>query len=312
MNAMIRYWNDKYGVFPNLETDAPIRSLLNKHVVAAFMNRFPRTATGVFAQSNGELARLLFTEREGGSFRVLRAMYQFEDGGNRGDLINRLLMQSPAVKAARNRRKIAQRMLKRSLDDLPADHPIFVLAIGGGDGRLEAEVIACLKRHDVYYCGVDRDPRAVDANREVLKQHGLEDRGCTVVGGIYEASDVEAAVAFTEQQCNVRFDGVGVCVCQGVAEYLDIDSSTNRTLSGMLSAVRTSLCKDGRLMISHTDYHDRVEFLEKGLQWHMRLRNRDELAAVVEQAGWKISVCEHEPMKLITMCLAENLDNGER
>jgi hypothetical protein len=57
-------------------------------------------------------------------------------------------------------------------------------------------------------------------------------------------------------------------------------------------------------MISQTDFHDRVNYLENGLSWYMRLRGSDEFGAEVEKAGWQISVCQQEPMELITMCLA--------
>jgi SAM-dependent methyltransferase len=268
------------------------------------MNAFPRTATSLFSRSTGELARLLFKEKDGGSFRVLRAMYRFDDRHYRGDLIDRLLMQSPAVKAARNRRKIAQRMLEVSLRAMPPGRPILVLAIGGGDGSLEAEVIARSNEQNVYYLGIDRDERAVGENREVLKRHGLEDRGGTLVGSVAEKSDVEAALDIAERRFNVRFDGVSVCVCQGIVEYLDLHSDSNETLHGMLNAVRSCMRPGGRLIVSQTDHHDRVKYLEDGLSWHMRLRSSEELADEVQKAEWRISVCKREPMELITMCLA--------
>jgi hypothetical protein len=275
------------------------------------MNTFPHAATRVFSRSRGELARLLFAERQGGSFAVLRAMYRFGNGHPRGDWINRLLMQSPAVKAARNRRKIAQAMLAAALRAMPAGQPVLVLAIGGGDGCFEAEVIARADRQDIYYCGVDQDERAVAENRQVLRRHGLEQRGCTLTGHISGKDDVEAVLRTVGERFQVSFAGVSVCVCQGIAEYLDMHSTTNETLTGMLRAIHDCSHAGGQLIISQTDYHDRVKYLEKGLSWYMRLRDRDELAAVVKRSGWKLSVCEREPMELITMCSASKAVRGE-
>ena len=203
MNALVRFWNDDYDVGQPLETDSWVRRVLNTHVVGALMNRFPHAATRLFARSSGELGRLMFARREGGSFRVLRAMYRFEHAHDRGDLLNRLLMQSPAVKAARNRRKIAQGMLQNCLNAMPPGPPRLVLAIGGGDGSLEAEVIAGVANPDVYYCGVDQDETAVDENREVLQRRGLEQRGFTFVGKIGERRDVEMVL----QSASERFGG---------------------------------------------------------------------------------------------------------
>jgi hypothetical protein len=195
-------------------------------------------------------------------------------------------------------------MLEDSLKAMPKGRPILVLAVGGGDGNLEAEVIARVKRSDVYYCGVDRDERAVGENREVLRRFGLEDRGITLVGSITGKKSVEDALEAATRRFGVAFDDVEICVCQGIAEYLDLDCNTNKSLTGMLSAIRGCTHSEGTLIISQTDYHDRVKYLENGLSWYMRLRSSEELAAVVQSAGWQTTVCEREPMKLITMCLA--------
>lgn len=308
MTPLTRFWREEYGVDQPLEADSWARRLLNRYLVAALMNTFPGTATRVFSRSRGDLARLLFAEREGGSFRVLRAMYEYEDRRRRGDVINRLLMQSPAVKAARNRRRIAQRMLELCLEAQTPDRPVLVLAIGGGDGSLEAQVIARLGRPDVYYCGVDKDERAVAENREVLRRHGLEARGVTLPGTIAGPDDLEAALRSAARQIGARFDGVGVCVCQGIAEYLDIGSPGNDALAALLGALYDGTRPEGALIISQTGRHDRVKYLERALSWHMRLRGGGELAAEVERAGWLICGCEQEPMKLITMCLAVKSD----
>lgn len=304
MNALVHFWNEEYGVDRPLEADSWIRRLLNTYVVGALMNRFPHAATRLFARSRGELGRLMFAEREGGSFRVLRTMYRFENAHDCGDLLNRLLMQSPAVKAARNRRKIAQGMLRDCLNAMSSGSPRLVLSVGGGDGSLESEVIADVANRDVYYCGVDQDETAVDENREVLRKHGLEQRGFTFVGKIGQRRDVEMVLQSASRRFGVQFDGVGVSVCQGLIEYLDIGSDANHALAGFLRAIHGCMREDGSLIISQTDFHDRVAFLEKGLSWYMRLRGSEEVASEIEKAGWRIATCEQEPMKLITMCLA--------
>jgi SAM-dependent methyltransferase len=304
MNALVQFWNERYGVERPLETDSRIHRLLNRYVVAALMNAFPKTATKLFSLSRGELARLLFVERDGGSYRSLRAMYAYDDPRNRGDLINRLIMQSPAIKAARNRRIIAQRMLQRCLEAQPADSPTLVLAIGGGDGNLEAEVIARTAEREVYYCGVDKDERAARENQNTFATHGLEGKGFVFVGAVTGNRDLEAVVDSARRRFGVPFEGAGVTVCHGIAEYFDIGSEANDALAALLGAIYACTRPDGSLVISQTDYHDRVKYLERGLSWHMRLRSGEELATEVEKAGWQLSVCEREPMKLITMCLA--------
>jgi hypothetical protein len=312
MNALLQFWNRDYGIRRALEDDALVPRLLNRFVVAALMNAFPKTVTRFFSLSRGELARLLFVERDGGSFRSLRAMYDYEDPRKRGDLINRLIMQSPAIKAARNRRIIAQQMLRRSLETAPHGKPTLVLAIGGGDGNLEAEVLAGLNRREVYYCAVDKDERAALENRKVFEKHGLDGQGFVSVGTISNERDLESVLDSASRRFGVSFDGIGATVCHGIAEYFDLGTKTNEALGGLLSSLLARTRPEGNLMISQTDYHDRVRYLERGLAWHMRLRGIDEVASEVEKAGWQISICEHEPMRLITMCLAVKSDMKHR
>ncbi len=284
--------------------------MLNRFVVSALMNAFPNTATKIFSLSKGKLARLLFAEREGGSFLVLRAMYEHEGSGDRGDLINRLLMQSPAIKAARNRRIIAQRMLFLALQSLPPDAPSLILAIGGGDGSLEAEVLARADNPNGYLCIVDKDERAIRENAKILKIFGLSGKGVVFVGSAGGKGDLETLIEKAGRHFGVRFDGLGITVCQGITEYLDIGSQGNEAFAGLLSALYGCTRKEGVLLLSQTDYHDRVTYLERGLSWRMRLRGQDEIAVEIEKAGWKISVCEPEPMKLITMCSAVKTDRA--
>jgi hypothetical protein len=312
MNALAQFWNERYGIDQPLEVDSRIHRLLNRYVVAALMNTFPKTVTKVFSLSNGELARLLFLERDGGSFRSLRAMYDYQDPLKRGDLINRLIMQSPAIKAARNRRTIAQCMLAQCIEAQPATLPLLVLAIGGGDGNLEAEVIARMAGRDIYYCAVDKDERASFENQKVFASHGLQGRGLVWVGTVAGKSDLEAVVQAAQQRFKVPFDGIGVAVCHGIAEYFDMGSESNEALDALLSAIYACTRLEGNLLISQTDYHDRVKYLERGLSWYMRLRDIDELTAEVEKTGWQISICEHEPMQLITLCMAVKSEVARR
>lgn len=313
MNSLAQLWQEEYGVEHSLEVDSWFRRLVNTHLVARFMNAFPHAAIRLFTRSKGELARLLFVEREGGSYRVLRSMYRFEEPHERGDLINRLLMQSPAIKAARNRRRIAQRMLHVALSSMRPGLPRLVMAIGGGDGSQEIEVLARIRREtdntqDVYYCGVDRDERAVAENQAVLARHGLEDRGFTFTGSVATRGDIDTVLEKASERFGVAFNGVSVTLCQGLIEYLDMHSHSNDTLGAMLDALNDGTLEDGALILSQTDFHDRVRFLEEGLEWYMRLRSSAEVAAELEKHGWNLCVCEREPMKLITMCLATKSD----
>ena len=306
------FWNERYGVDRPLEADSRVARLLNRYVVAALMNAFPHAATKVFSLSKGELARLLFKERDGGSFRSLRAMYEYENPRNRGDLINRLLMQSPAIKAARNRRTIAQRLLARlfgrtalglagaraggrrwrwkprSGSDCPfaaARRLLLHRRYRRQNRRREPEGAA-----KAWPCGSRFRLRGHDCRHE---RHGECRPG--------RRKAIRRSLRRTEHHCLPRHHRI-------LRHRIGSQPDTLATARGN-SRLHTA---EGNLIISQTDYHDRVKYLERGLSWHMRLRSREELAAEVEKTGWQISVCQHEPMRLITMCLAVKSDVPQR
>lgn len=312
MNPLLRFWTDRYRVGHALEGDSWLGALMNRQIVGRLLNAFPRAATRLFALSRGELARRVCVDKEGGSYRVFHAMYRIDEPEGRGDLLNRLLMQSPAAKAARNRRTISKRMLEVCLESQPQDMPLLVLAIGGGDGSLEADVIARSANRNVYYCSFDKDQEAVESNRRVMEQHGLAGKGFVFTGDACESSGLQAALDAARETFATPFDGIAVVVCHGITEYLDLGLDTNSALERLLKAAQSCMRPEGRLVISQTDFHDRVKFVERGLCWKMRLRDMMELSGEIEKAGWQIVVCEHEPMRLITMCMAVKSEQPHR
>jgi SAM-dependent methyltransferase len=305
MNRLTQFWNQRYDIGRPLEADSAVSRVLNRYLVSNLVNAFPHVATKFFSYSSGEAIRRLIVNKEGGSFHCLRAIYEHDDPTKRGDWINRIFMQTPAVKAARNRRAIAQSLLRQCLESHPSELPALVLAFGGGDGNIEAEVIAKLNRPNVYYCSVDMDQRAAAEIEATYQRHGLQRRGMVHLGAVNGLLDLENIVETARQRFETNFDGVAVTVCHGIAEYLDIGSKGNDTLGAILGAAHHCARPGGFLAFSQTDHHDRVRFVERGLSLYMRLRSLDELALEVRKAGWRISVCEHEPMRLITMCLAQ-------
>jgi hypothetical protein len=312
MNRHRQFWEGEFGIERPLEIDSWGHRLVNRYIVSSLMNTFPKTATTVFSRSKGELARLIFVEREGGSFLVLRAVYEHEDPRKRGDVLNRLLMQSPAVKAARNRRIIAQEMLLKTLRSLPRDVPSLVLAIGGGDGSLETEAMARAGNPNVFLCIVDTDGRTVGEHEKALQKHGLGGRGVVFVGTAAVKSDLETVIEQSGRHFGIAFDGLAITVCHGIVEYLDIGVEENAVFSRLLRAIHACTRDEGALLLSQTDHHDRVRFFTRGLSLYMRLRGQDEVTEEIEKAGWKVSICEVEPMRLITMCSAVKTDREQR
>jgi hypothetical protein len=132
------------------------------------------------------------------------------------------------------------------------------------------------------------------------------------VGTAAVKRDLEAVIEKAGRHFGAIFDGLAVTVCHGIVEYLDIGVNGNAVFSTLLRAIYDCTRADGALLLSQTDHHDRVRFFTRGLALHMRLRGQDEITEEIETAGWKVTVCEPEPMQLITMCSAIKTDRDHQ
>ena len=102
-------------------------------------------------------------------------------------------------------------------------------AILAGDwGRRRKPRSRCHRRstnRNVYHCSVDKDEKAVEENRQVMQRYGLAGRGFVVTGDATRKNDLEAALDAARRRFAVPFDGVGIAVCHGITEYLDLGVS---------------------------------------------------------------------------------------
>ena len=153
---------------------------------------------------------------------------------------------------------------------------------------------------------VHKDPCAVSQNQEVFLAHGLAGRGFVHVGSVTAWCVIlEAVLDSARQRFGVAFEGPSVTVCHGIAEYFDIGFKNERIALG-------DALRDLRLHAAGRAAGDQPDRLSRSgevsgarpVVVYAVLRSGEELAAEVDKAGWQLSICEHEPMRLITMCLA--------
>ncbi len=301
MSGRLEYLAEKRLDFENLrlESENFLKSFLNRHLIGRLMNSFPNLANSLLSRSEGEIARLLYKDREKGTFRVLNEMYDYEKSKTT-DVLEKLIMESPAVKAARNRKKIAQYLLKLTLEN--SKRSKFIFSVGGGNGRLELEV---LKDYPVnYYCCLDTDERAILEGEALAKKFRVSDQTIFLKGSIRNKDDLNSVTRMATERFLKHFPYLDIVLCQGVFEYFDMKRCSNRQLNNVLTAIYEKTSSNGILLASQTDYHDRVKYLEKGLDWYMRLRSREEVKNEMERVGWCVEYCEKEPMNLITLSLS--------
>jgi len=286
----------------SLEKPPKISSVINK-AIAWFMNSYPYFSNNIFSHSKSDLAYYLFHDKEcpKGSFKQLNEIYDYECG-KKGDFINRIINLSPALKAARNRKKIAQQLLKIAISN-EHSNPIVIFSLGGGDSRIELEVMAELKKADVYLVSIDLQTDAKVEGKRLSGKLGLANQAYFVTDFIEfkNLSQIDKYIKEASEQFGIVIKNIDIIMAHGFLEYLDLKTESDEELSVFMKSI-LSLGRDGtKLILSQTCVHDRVPYYEKGLNLYMRLRNKDELIKELLNHQLKIEYAETEPMGIITM-----------
>ncbi len=315
MSGVAEYIKTDYLAGPDLGLESAGRGeQIKNRIVAALLNYGYPLLNPLLARSKGELAQLWFRTPgyEKSSWRTFEAFYHFEEKKEHGDLGNKLLMASPGVRASRNRKKIALRLLENQLKEYSGS-PVLVNNIGGGSGSRELRVIKNAGRRDIFYCSTDTDSAAADYGDKEAKQISMSMRSFFASKKLDFSSPSEVQSFFGEMNQHYfsskpQFHAFDISLLLGVTEYCDLHTRANTELDQLLQGLHQHTSPRGRMIMGQTDHHDRVRYVEKGLGWKMRLRSQDEIADHIERSGWNILYCEKEPMNVITMILAEKKD----
>jgi len=279
--------------------------VLNEFVIGPMMGNFPNITNKILSRSRGELSRLFFEERctGHGSFKIFEEFYRYDPNSNPGDFLNKLMMESPAIKAARNRRKIAQRQLEDELENRSGK--TLVVSFGGGNGALELEVIKRIGK-EVYYCSIDNDDYSIEDGNRIAREMGLE----TTTLYLNEHADTLSPEYFHHLEFKLMehfgiTQGIDIATCHGFTEYLDRGKNTDKEFIGLIKNLYDVAERGSTLFLSQTSKHSREKYLVKGLDWVMRLRTLKEVKTLLENSPWILKYIEKEPMGIISMSRLE-------
>ena len=284
-------------------------SLVTNKPIAWFMNNYPNLTNKIGSLSKQDLAYYVFHDDNcpSGSYKQLNAIYDFETN-QEVDLINRLLNVSPALKAARNRKKLAQHLLKKALSGSD-NKPLSIFSFGGGDERLSLEVMAEVKKKNVYLISIDSQAVAKTDGQKRAQELDLNNQACfiTEFNDSNKYTMLRDFLLTASEILKVQLSEINAVMAHGFLEYLDLNKNTNTEFSSFLNNSIKFGSRDLKLILSQTDLHDRVPYYEKGQNLFMRLRGKDELKREIEMQDLRIEYMEKEPMNIITMMYCSKL-----
>lgn len=272
-------WSTKKVVtIPNYEDENPLRKIFN------WMFWFP--FLGFISLLPSCFGRWLFTrsERTRGikenvaTYRAMELVYTYDgfktERGLRDGFFQWLWVGNIRnSKAARNRLKLVEELLKDSIPDLLMDRgQIHILSLGSGSARAIIRTLAEFDNQErIVATLVDMSRNALTYSKELAQKMGVASQVTTLRAHVLK---LNGRVPF-------RPDIVEVV---GLAEYLD-----DEDFLAMVSEIYQLMRPGGILLLSNIKTNPEIRFMEKVVEWNMIYRNRDRLANLIETAGFDIA-----------------------
>jgi hypothetical protein len=211
-------------------------------------------------------AVLYLARRLGGSGVVMDQLYDCQPTGTTafGRLIDRWVHWAAATRAVRWRWLVAGELIRRT-------HARHVLSVPCGTAR---DIRWAQPESAVL---VDPDPAAREAAA----------RFCP---------DAHIAAGSIDDLPTDRFECI---VYLGLSEYLG-DGEVRRHLE----VLRSHLTDNGALITSITAEHGQRDFMARHLGWSTRARTTDGICELLEAAGFRVELMEHDPHRIQWVLLA--------
>ena len=206
------------------------------------------------------------------------------------------LYDNPVCMAARNRRRIVTGILTQLLAEAPADHPITMLGVGAGPGRHIQTAIAHsgLPPERIQAYLIDRDDDAFRYGRDISSHLGTS-----------------ACVRFIQgdaRQIRETLPDVSASIVKvvGLAEYLN-----DQEFVGLFSALREVMAPHGTL-VTHgfVDYRRSGQFLSRVFQLRHTQRNEVQMRSLLSAAGFRVTSCVTEPVRIHPILTAVRTADG--
>jgi SAM-dependent methyltransferase len=232
-----------------------------------------------------------------GSWRFADHIYRGRPSGRFlvGTGVDALLLSLPSTRSFRLRYLFVRREVERRLPTLVAerDRPVTVLSVPCGIPRDLAEAAASLRgrgelaRGEARFVGVDLDPEALTAGRDLVEDLGVSEDFELVEGDAFDRS------RFPQQ--------LDVVTSTGFGEFLD-----DEQLADFLEKCHDALAPAGVLLTTASHPHRLSDYLLRQLgEIRVRYRSREEIDGRLRAAGFDTVRTATDHRGLQTFAVAE-------
>lgn len=292
-----------------LGLEVPTKSDIILNKISSFvLNNFPNLTNKIMGLSKGDIAKILYKDKKPGSYQLFNCFYDY-DPSNPVDFLDKVLQESPAAKASRNRFKLLKHYLNKIMFNADYNH-LLMLSLGGGNARFEIEAIGKTQnseKNNVYLVCVDSDKEAENDGLNIARKYGLEKNVLYINKKLDFDNNITTKYFLSEanKKWNLDKKYFDVFIEVGLNEYLNVGTKENNEIRSLYRCFYREQEK-GYLITEQTGPHDRDPYLKKGLNWHCRYRTLEELKSEVAKVGYQIKLGVIEPMNITSIIIGEN------
>lgn len=202
-------------------------------------------------------------------------MYQNKSSGDgfMGAVIDKIILNLPAVKATRNRKETIKKIIARHIIENRQDNKsTSILDIASGSARYLIE-LDCIMKNSFRALCLDRDERSLQVGRVLSERFRLEENITYRKADVFDGHALKNALDFDPD----------VIIVSGLYVYCD-DEKVSRSLN-MLS---TLLRPEGTILVDNQLYNPSRKLMEKvcqttsGAAWRLRYRSEKEMKALMD------------------------------
>ncbi len=276
------------------ETNSFGRKVLNS-VLIPTLNALPSSIRPMLGRSHESAGDII---KHATTHKALEVLYGHSSAKASGNHLQRFFksvwLSTNNSKAVRNRLKLVEREVKREMRLLLSlGKPIKIVSVASGSSRAITESIDHVvlpPNPDLSVTFVDKNEEAIAYSKELASNHKF-------VANFNWVHDT-AGNFFRTRPGDKKFNIVEMV---GLMDYFDDQKAIN-----IFSLIKSALDDDGILITANIDDNFERPFITKAVGWNMIYRSADDLAELLEKAGFsmeKMSIY-YEPMKIHSVIVA--------
>jgi len=214
-------------------------------------------------------------------------------------LLDKILLNLPAVQATRNRRVCITKILSNEIQNNKLKGKTTrILDLACGAGRYLTDIAKIYPNERIEIVGVDLDNKSLELAKSLSERENItRDRIRFVKGNVFKLSVLKKLGQQIEWRPNV-------IIASGLTVYIDDDKVTD-----LLKAIMGGLDNNGLILIDSQENNPSRKLMEKALKtkdgaWVLYYRPAEQWRQWLHEFGYQNIIVSRDPWQMYNICTA--------